>query len=285
MARRLLIVARFDCVCEGDLNVRVKVLGMGLQAGLFALLVAGPVANAAILTTAPEIESFTLTAPQATYTVTRNDTPPPTVTPPTSIPQSDDALLVFNQFDGGLGTLLAVTVTFSSVYGATATVTVGFNGENDTLVDFFSDANVSHSITNASLIADQSAPLQSFSATCSADFELGCGKATASDNGVNFNTPPGGVGVTAPLSSFVGSGTYTLTATLSSLLAPRIDPDNGTVVGDNSTFSGTLDATWNGSVSVVYTYSTTDASVPLPLSLYLLIAGLGGVALSRRYRR
>ena len=265
--------------------MRVKVLGMGLLAGLFALLVAGPVANAAILMTAPETESFSLTAPQATYTVTRN-TPPPSTVNLTNASQSDDASLVFNQFDGGLGTLLAVTVTFSSVYGATATVTVGVNGETDTLVDFFSDAKVSHSLTNASLIADQSAPLQSFSATCSAAFEFGCGKATTSDNGVNFDTPPPpGVVVTGSLLSFTGGGTYTLTATLSSLLAPRIDPDNGTVVGDNSTFNGTLDATWNGSVSVVYTYSTNETSVPLPLSLYLLLAGLGGVALSRRYRR
>ena len=57
---------RFDCVYAGDLNVRVKVLGLALLAGLFALLAGGPVANAAILTTAPETESFSLTAPQVT---------------------------------------------------------------------------------------------------------------------------------------------------------------------------------------------------------------------------
>ena len=89
----------------------------------------------------------------------------------------------------------------------------------------------------------------------------------------------------APVASFVGSGTYDLTATLSSVLTPRISPDNGTAFADNSTFGGTLDATWNGSVSVVYTYETGATSVPVPSSLYLLVAGLGGIALSRRYRR
>jgi hypothetical protein len=269
-------------VYEGDLNVRVKVLGLGLLAGLVALLAAGPVANAAILTTAPETELFSLTAPQVTYTVTGDGTPPPTVN--TNTPQLISQQLTFNQFDGGLGDLIGVTFTFSTVYGATATVTVANNGEDDTLVDFFSDAEVLHSIFNASLINVQSST-QLLSATCTADFGLGCPQTTQSDNGVNFNSPPGGFSPVAPVSSFVGSGTYALTATLNSGLTPRIDPDNGTGFGDNSTYSGTLDATWNGSVSVVYTYETADASVPVPLSLYLLVAGLGAVALSRRYLR
>ena len=283
MARRLLICYRFDCVYEGDLNVRVKVLGIALLAGLFALLAGGSLANAAILTTAPETESFTLTAPQVTYTVTGDRVPPPTVD--TNTPQQTSQQLTFNQFDGGLGTLIGVTFTFSTVFGATATVTVTNNGEDDTLVDFFSDAAVSHSISNASLINTQSSPGQSFSATCTAGFEQGCGQATQSELGVNFDSPIGGFSPVASVSSFVGSGTYDLTATLNSVLTPRIDPDNGTGFGDNSTFNGTLEATWNGSVSVVYTYSTPETSVPVPLSLYLVVAGLGGIALSRRYRR
>ena len=256
---------------------------MGLVAGLFALLAGGPVANAAILTTAPETESFTLTAPQVTYTRTSDGTPP--VDFVTNTPQSDSEALIFNQFNGGLGTLIGVTITFSTIYGATVTVTVASNGDNTASVDFFSDADVSHSLTNASLIDPQSSP-QSFSATCTAAFEAGCGPATQPDNGVNFNTPPGGVLLAAPFSSFVGGGTYALTATLTSGLTPRIeDPDNGTGMGDNSTYSGTLNAMWNGNVSVVYTYETAETSVPVPLSLYLLVTGLGGIALSRRYRR
>ena len=63
---------------EGDFNVRAKVLGMGVLAGLFALLADGPVANAITLMTT-ETESFTLTAPQVLFTVTNNGNPPATV--------------------------------------------------------------------------------------------------------------------------------------------------------------------------------------------------------------
>jgi hypothetical protein len=259
--------------------VRVKVLGMGVLAGLFALLADGHVANAITMMTT-ETESFTLTAPQVLFTVTNDGNPPATVD--SNSPQTASQALTFNQFDGGLGTLTGVTITFSTTYGATATVTVQSN-EDVPFIDFFSDASVNHSLTNAGLIDPQSS-LQLFNATCTADLDEGCTD-TQADNGISFNTPPGGVGLAAPVASFVGSGTYDLTATLSSVLTPRISPDNGTAFADNSTFGGTLDATWNGSVSVVYTYETGETSVPVPSSLYLLVAGLGGIALSRRYRR
>jgi hypothetical protein len=266
--------------------VRVKVLGVALLANLCALLAGGPAANAAILTTAPETESFALTAPQVSYTVTNDDefpSEPATVT--TNSPQSISQPLTFNQFDGGLGTLIGVTITFSSVYGATAVVAVPVNGD-DVSISFFSDASVNHSLTNAALIVPASS-LQQFSATCTAPSGEPCPgtPVSTSDNGVVFNSLPTGLSLAAALGSFVGAGTYDLTATLNSALAPRISPDNGTGFADNTTFSGTLDATWNGNVSVVYTYQTAETSVPVPLSLYLLAAGLGGIALLRRYRR
>jgi hypothetical protein len=266
--------------------VRVKVLGVALLANLCALLAGGPAANAAILMTAPETESFTLTAPQVSYTVTNEafSSEPATVT--TNSPQSISQALTFNQFDGGLGTLIGVTITFSSVYGATAVVAVPVNGD-DLSISFFSDASVNHSLTNAALIVAASS-LQQFSATCTASSGQACPgtPVSTSDNGVVFDSLPTGLSLApgAP-GSFVGAGTYDLTATLNSILTPRISPDNGTGFADNTTFSGTLDATWNGSVSVVYTYETAETSVPVPLSLYLVAAGLGGIALLRRYRR
>lgn len=258
--------------------MRTKVLGMGVLAGLFALVAAGPLANAATIT---QTESFTLTAPQVLYTVTKT-TEDATATITNNSTQTDFQDLTFNQFDSGLGTLTGVTITFSTTYGATATVTVQNNGDSSG-IDFFSDASVDHALTSATGLIDPESSLQQFSATCAAALDAGCTDSQA-DNGISFDTPPGGVGV-APLASFIGSGTFDLRATLSSALTPRISPDNGSAFADNSTFGGTLDATWNGDVTVVYTFETDGTAVPLPLSLYLLVAGLGAIALSRRYRR
>ena len=103
----------------------------------------------------------------------------------------------------------------------------------------------------------------------------------------NNNVFNGTASLAAMLASFSGSGTYNLTATLSSALAPRVDPDNETNpngFADNSTFDGALTHSWAGNVKVEYTYDPFPTPVPEPLSLYLLAAGLGGIALSRRRR-
>lgn len=260
--------------------MRPRVLGVGLLAGIFALVADGDVANAITMTTAPEIEPFTLTTAPVTFEVSNDGTPPATVT--TNSPQIASQALTFNQFDAGLGTLTGVTITFSTVYGATVTVTLSEFGDAGS-IEFFADAEVDHSLANVALITTQSS-LQQLSASCTPPLGELC-NASESENNVSFNTPPGGVGLAASLASFIGPGTYDLTATLNSALTPRISPDNGTSFADNSTFSGTLTATWNGTVSVVYTFETDATAVPVPLSLWLLVAGLGGVALWRRHLR
>lgn len=262
--------------------MRANVLAVGLVAGILALVANGAVATAIPVQTGPETESFTLATTltnnkQVTFSVIDQATN-------SNSPQIDSLPLTFNKFDAGLGNLLAVTITFSSIYNATATLTVVLNGEGED-VDFFSDALVNHTLTGAGLIAQQSAPPQAFSATCLAfDFDS-CDAPDASNNNVSFNTPAGGVGV-GPLASFIGAGTtFDLTVELNSALTPRIVPDNGSSPFAESTeFNGTLDATWNGSVTVVYTYDDGRLPVPAPLGLYLLVAGLGVIALSLRRR-
>jgi len=249
---------------------------MSVLAGLFALAAENPDASAATMT---QTESFTLTAPQVLYTVTTEDS---TATVTNNSTQTAFQDLTFNRFDSGLGTLTGVTITFSTTFGATATVTVQNNGDSSG-IDFFSDASVDHALTSATGLIDPESSLQLFNATCAAGINAGCTN-TQPDDGIGFDTPPGGVGL-APLASFIGSGTFNLTATLNSALTPRISPDNGSAFADNSTFGGTLDATWNGDVKVVYTFEPEGTSVPLPSSLYILVAGLGGIALARRYHR
>ena len=270
-----------NCANGGEFNVRAKVLGVGVLAGLFALLADGPVANAITIT---QIESITLTAPQAVYTVTKTTEDATATVTNNSVPnpQTASQALTFNRFDSGLGTLTGVTITFATIYNATVTVTVENNGDSSG-IEFFSDGSVSHSLTSADGLIDPQSSPQLLSASCIAALDAGC-PGTQDDNGISFDTPPGGVGLD-PLASFIGSGTFDLTATISSVLTPRIEPDNGTAFADNSTFGGTLDATWNGTVTVAYIFETDGTSVPVPSSLYLLVAGLGGIALSRWYRR
>jgi hypothetical protein len=91
---------------KGDFDVRARVLGVGFLAGIFVLVAAGAVANAITMTTAPEIEPFTLTTAQpVTFEVSNDGTPPATVT--TNSPQIASQALTFNQFDAGLGSLTA----------------------------------------------------------------------------------------------------------------------------------------------------------------------------------
>ncbi|HTN70635.1 MAG TPA: choice-of-anchor E domain-containing protein [Methylomirabilota bacterium] len=260
--------------------MRAKFSCMGLLAGIFAFLAKCAVANAITMTTLPEIETFNLTAPQVpqvNFEVSNSDANTPPVKIDTNSPQTASQVLTFNKFNTGLGTLTGVSITFTTSYGATATVTVPNNADSETIT-FFADAKIDHSLTGG-FITPQSPPQQAFSASCQADPGKTCESGPQSNN----NTFNGTAGLAAPLTSFNGPGTYDLTAALTSALAPRITPDNGTSFADNSTFDGTLNANWSGSVTVVYTYET-GAAVPEPLSLYLLVAGLGGLALSRRRR-
>jgi len=269
--------------------VRAIVLGIGFLAGLCALLAAGPVANAAIVT---QTQSFTLTAPQVTDKVIQTDGVVTRPAADNNSPQTASHVFSFAQFDDQLGTLslLGVSITFTTTYGATATVTVDHNGDDDT-INFSSAASVNHTLSGSAI--DPQSSLQQFSATCKVVSGGSCPKTTNADTGISFPaSPPGSFVLAVPITSFVGAGTFDLAATLDSALAPKIfldnGTDNGTKFADNSTFSGTLDATWDVELSVVYTYETAGTggtSVPLPSSLYLLTAGLGGIALWRRSRR
>jgi hypothetical protein len=252
--------------------------------GALALLAQCVVAHAIPMTTAPEIEPFTLTAQQVDFKVDNYSGTPPVHTNTNTGPKTTSQLLTFNQFNSGLGILTGVSITYTSVYGAQASLVVGGYGADnatDTTTQFYADATLGHELTGGGLISPQSSP-QTFSANCSTSKPGSSCNNVAPNNGINFN---GTAGLAAPLASFVGLGTFDLTAKLTSALAPRIDPDNGTGFADNNTIDGALNANWSGEVSVVYNYDSPATAVPEPLSLYLLVAGLSGIALSRRRRQ
>jgi len=257
--------------------MQARRLSLGLYIGVFFFLMQCVAAQAITLTTAPEIEVFNLSTTQVTFQVSNDDG---TVTKDNNSPQSASQALTFNQFNSALGTLTSVTITFTTSYGATATITAVNGDSANGVIDFFADATVGHSLTGAPIVT-QSSP-QAFSADCQTNSTTNGGACSSSQPSTsNFN---GTAGLASPLSSFQGAGTFDLTATLTSALAPRVTPDNGTGFADNSTLDGTLNANWSGNVSLVYTYDAPATVVPEPLSLCLLVAGLGGIALSRRRR-
>jgi len=242
------------------------------------------VANALMITQTQTINLAAPQVPTVTFTLVNDSTDsPPVVTNTTNSPKDPEQILIFQKFNTGLGTLTGVTITFTTAYGATASVDVTDNSDSDDIT-FFADATLNHSLSGG-LIMTQSAPSQTFNASCQADVDEVCGSGNVTNNGTFNNL--GGVGFAAgvQLADFNGPGSFNLTATLSSALAPRISPDNTTFFADNSSFNGALDANWNGNVSVQYTFDPFVTPVPEPLSLYLLAVGLGGIVLSRRRRR
>jgi hypothetical protein len=248
-----------------------------------ALLAQCLVANATPITTAPETELFNLTPGQANFQVSNNSTTnPPVVTNTNSGPQSaGPTLLNFNQFNSALGVLTGVSVSFTSAYRLAPNLSVTFLSAPDPfdpdLIQFFADGTLNLSLTGLGLISAQSPGPLAASATCTTD-HVACNPVVPPATG-NFNGTTSGLS----LAPFIGAGSYNLTVGLSSVLAPRISPDNGTSFADNATMNGTFDTNWAGSVSVVYTYEPF-ATVAEPARVYLILAGLAGIALLPRRR-
>ena len=245
-----------------------------------ALLTQGVTANADFIT---QTESFNLSIAPFGFDVNNDGTPPVSFT--TTSPKNTDSgsALTFDKFNTGLGTLLGVTVTFQSTFGANATLSVTRSEIVDTPdngFDFFADGLFGLSLTGAGL--NQTLTGQTFGASCLDVLQnSSCSPGTpANASGAFDSAAP--ISLT-PTSSFEGpGGTFVLTAALASAINPRTEPDNGTHSIDNSTMVGTATNTWSGSVSVQYEYERSGGSVPEPMTLYLLLAGAAGIGLLRR---
>jgi hypothetical protein len=244
-----------------------------------ALLTHCVAANALLMTTAPETETFDLTPEQVVFQVSNDGAEPPVIINTNNGPTTTQSLLNFNQFDPSLGVLSGVTISFASEYTLAPSLSVTFFPDSFNLdpIDYFADGSLDLSLTGPGLISAQSLG-PTASATC-----------TATDEPCNSSDPPtignfDGSTSGLSLAPFIGLGTFDLTAALSSALAPRIIPDNGTGFADNATMDGTLDSNWAGRVSVVYAYDAPATGIPEPLTLYLVVAGLLGIALLPRRR-
>ncbi len=220
---------------------------------------------------------------------------PATITPgQPPIQSSDPDTLTFNLFNPTLGTLNSVTISFATT-SLTATSTLQSAANNSSAMDaignpasvtFFADGALTVELTSGKFPDQVLSPDPTVSDSCAAQ---GAGDnapsgGTCSGPSHTFNGSFDSAGIPGlSTASFIGLGTFDVTATLSNALSPRVDPDNGSGYADNATFMGLLTSLWQGSVTVTYDYTPTT-EVPEPVTLYLLLAGLGGIALSRRRR-
>ena len=238
------------------------------------------VADATMMT---QTDPFDLTPSQVAFLVINDSSKnPPVITNTNNGPTSaSNPPLNFNQFNPGLGSLTGVAISFTSTYSLGPSLKVAIaSGSNTPLTDYFADGTLTLSLTGTGFIPLQSlSPNPTASATCTTDTSP-CSSSPPPTTG-NFS-PPSTSGVS--LSPFIGTGTFDLTAEISSALAPRISPDNGTSFSDNATMNGTLDSNWKGSVSVIYTFDAPATGVPEPLTLSLVVTGLVGIALLPRRR-
>lgn len=243
------------------------------------ILGCGAAANAGVIT---ETESFSLQADTATFKVINNSSSNPVTSITQSGPKSASSNLTFNQFNTSIGTLLGVSVSFTSSYGAVSTVNVTSGPfDNGTAEDpsFFANGKIDLLLSSSPVgLSATLAPTASASCLITMpDDESPVGRQTCADteskNG-SFDVTFSGLS----LLPFQGSGTFDLLAKLTGSVQPAVLPDNGTGFADNSTFDGALDGLWSGSVTVAYTYDPLVTNVPEPWTLYLVVAALAGIA-------
>jgi len=254
------------------------------------------IGNATLL---PLSDPLSLTATQATFD---HSFPAPAGGNFLNNPPVKTQSLPFDLFDPSLGTLISVTISLVSTFNETATLKGVFL--QDTSHDccpetFFVDGNLTMTLAGIGITPALSLSPATITAEC-LNIVVGTGEGTLTpcNNGnpvTQSLAPPGNfapssISLTTPteIAPFIRTGagtTFDLTASLLSALTPRIDPDNTTNPGfsDNSTFNGSFDSSWTGTVSITYDFVPSTA-VPEPLTLYLLVGGLGGIALFRRRR-
>lgn len=194
----------------------------------------------------------------------------------TSGPGNVSQLLNFSQFNASLGTLQGVSISITSTYGATTTIDVVLTNDGDAggLLMFSAAGSLAGQVSGLS---------GQYSAGFSANPSSLCFTAASSDgcqggpdvvggpvNTLDSYSNPG-------LAAFIGGGSFDLTASLNSALAPQAVDDNASLTAVMSGIS------WAGTVTVAYDYLASTANpVPETMSLYLVLAGLAAVAWRRR---
>jgi len=178
--------------------------------------------------------------------------------------------LTFQKFNTSLGTLTAVTIELTEAGTVTSEV-VNFSGViTPPVTASWVGATTSATVTATgpdNTVSSDTLTTTPFSGT-STGFSVTDGppltaSVSATTNATNLALYEGS-----------GTGTYTVTASASALSS------SGTSASPFITFGGT--ANIDGSVTIDYYYT---AAVPEPASLGMVVLGLGGIYVVRRFRR
>ena len=183
--------------------------------------------------------------------------------------------VTLDQFNAALGTLNSVSF---SVFSGTSSATITITNDGGTTESSSVKLNSALYITDndgvlASLLP-AAQPYSTFDST--GDISLNGGESsdpqsleTSASAGLNFLVSAG-----SP-SLFVGSDTFSFTFTF----------DTGFETETGSNFSVSGSSLSNAAVSIVYDYTPTVSSGPLPAALPMLGAGLAGIAFVARRRK
>lgn len=169
------------------------------------------------------------------------------------------------QFDGSLGTLTGISIVWDSGFSARFSAVQG--SASSTGVVSGADGFAVSTIVNIASPVGTSVP----------DLSATAGTAFSASIPPNYSQiVAGGDSDTrtyGPLASFIGLGTvsYTFSGTASD-----------TTAASNGVLRGMVDYLFLVNADITYTYDEPAPAVPLPASLPLLLAGLGGLHLMRR---
>ncbi len=196
-------------------------------------------------------------------------------------------LLNYNQFDASLGTLTGVTVILVSPQ-ITGHVQTGISSDY-----IFTAQNIfSLSIVDLNAEAVLTTDGQIDSTTLGPNNKLNAGPSPgysdtvyAADGTTPASFASTSFTITTNLASYIGSGTFDMTAQINNYTLSADCPGFGCDLSSSAGFSGSLNVVYDYTAALPTQVNTGGTDIPEPLSAALLAPSLAWLAAARRHRQ